>query len=98
MEIKLDSIYAPSEDVVAREIEGELIIIPLTTGIGDMDEELYTLNDTGKVIWAHLDGQKDLQKIVEELAMEFKASPGEIERDVLGLVGELASRKIVVAQ
>jgi hypothetical protein len=33
--IVLDAIYAPSEDVVAREIEGELIIVPLVAGIGE---------------------------------------------------------------
>ena len=35
--ITLDTICAPSEDVVAREIEGELITVPLAAGIGDME-------------------------------------------------------------
>ena len=47
----LDIIYVPSEDVVAREIEGEMIIVPIASGIGDMEDELYTLNETGKAIW-----------------------------------------------
>ena len=37
----------PSEDVVAREIEGEFIIVPLAAGIGDMEDELYSLNESG---------------------------------------------------
>ena len=41
-EVNLEAAYAPSEDVVAREIEGELIIVPLVAGIGDMEDELYT--------------------------------------------------------
>jgi len=44
VKISLDSAYAVSEDVVAREIEGQVIIVPLTAGIGDMEDELYTLN------------------------------------------------------
>jgi len=32
-----DTICAPSDDVVAREIEGEIVIVPLTAGIGDAD-------------------------------------------------------------
>ncbi len=98
MELSLDAIYTPSQDVVAREIEGELIIVPIATGIGDLDEELYSLNDSGKAIWARLDGQKSLRNVVDELAMEFNASPGVIEKDVLGLMGELVRRKIVLVQ
>ena len=47
MMVKTDGVYAPSEDIVAREIEGEIIIVPLVAGIGDMEDELYTLNETG---------------------------------------------------
>lgn len=94
--VTFDCAYAISEDVVARNIEGELIIVPLTSGIGDMDEEIYTLNETGRVIWEKLDGQKSLREIVELLKTDFEAVPGEIEGDVLGLVGELLKRRMVV--
>jgi len=68
MTIRNDAVYVPSDDVVAREIEGELIIIPLVAGIGDMEDELYTLNDTGKAIWNLLDGQATLDEIISALA------------------------------
>ena len=51
-EITSETVCAPSDDVVAREIEGEIIIVPLVAGIGDADDELYTLNETGHAIWA----------------------------------------------
>ena len=38
------------EKSLEREIEGELIIVPLVAGIGDADDELFTLNETGKAI------------------------------------------------
>jgi hypothetical protein len=98
MELMLDAKCAPSEDVVAREIEGELIIVPLVAGIGDMEDELYTLNETGKAIWARLDGQRTLRAVAAELTTEFSAPPGEIEKDVLGLMTELMRRKMVVVQ
>ncbi|MCJ7546625.1 MAG: PqqD family protein [Deltaproteobacteria bacterium] len=96
--VALKAIYVPSEEVVAREIEGELIIIPLTAGIGDMEDELYTLNETGKAIWDRLDGVRNLQDIAEELVAEFEGTRGEIEQDVVGLIGELYQRKMVVAK
>jgi hypothetical protein len=94
--IDLDASYVPSEDIVAREIEGELIIVPLVSGIGNMEDELFTLNETGKTIWNKLDSQKSLRDIVEELSTEFEDQGGEIEKDVIGLVGELLKRRMVV--
>ena len=95
-EVSLDATYVPSEDIVAREIEGELIIVPLVAGIGDMDDELFTLNETGRAIWDKLDGERSLKKVVKELSMEFEASEGEIEKDVMGLVQELLKRRIII--
>jgi hypothetical protein len=96
MAIRMEAVYVPSDDVVARVIEGELIIVPLLAGIGDMEDELYTLNDTGKAIWDRLDGQRNLRGIVESLAQDFQAPASEIERDVLGLVEELLRRRMLV--
>lgn len=93
-----DSVFAPSDDVVSREIEGELIIVPITSGIGDLEDELYTLNDTGRAIWHRLDGRRTLADIAAELEKEFDAPLETIIQDVLGLTGELASRKIVVCR
>lgn len=99
MEIKvlLNSVYVPSQDVVAREIEGELIIIPLTSGIGDLGDELYTLNETGRAIWQSLDGKRSLQEVIASLKDEFEASNDDIEKDVPGLVAELLRRKMLVS-
>jgi len=98
MELTLDAKCMPSEDVVARMIEDELIIVPLVAGIGDMDDELYTMNETGKAIWSLLDGEKTLRDVAEKLATEFNAPAGVIEMDVVGLVTELAQRKMIVVR
>lgn len=96
MALVIDAVYFPSDDIVAREIEGELIIIPLVAGIGDLEDELFTLNDTGKAIWKLLDGARTLGEIIQVLEQEFDAPAGEIQRDVLGLVQELARRRMLV--
>lgn len=94
--ISKKTILKISEDIVAREIEGEIIIIPLVAGIGDLDDELFTLNDTGKAIWKQIDGKTDLATIVSNLADEYPADQRVIEGDVLGLVTELARRRMLV--
>ncbi len=95
-DIRMGDIYKPSDDIVARKIEDELIIVPLTAGVGDMEDELYTLRETGRVIWERLDGKRTLDDIAVMLRDEYDAPPGTIEQDVAGLVGELLRRKIVV--
>ena len=91
-----DKLYVPSEEIVAREIEGELIIVPLVSGIGGVEDDLLSLNETGKAIWNRLDGKNDLKKVIETLSEEFEAPAGEIEKDVLGLVEELLKRRMLV--
>lgn len=91
-----DKLYVPSEEIVAREIEGELIIVPLVSGIGGVEDDLLSLNETGKAIWDRLDGKNDLKKVIETLSEEFEAPAGEIEKDVLGLVEELLKRRMLV--
>ena len=77
---------------------GEIIVVPLVAGIGDMEDELFTLNDAGKAIWDQLDGRRSLADVVVAIETEYEgADNGAIERDVLGLVAELVTRRMLVA-
>lgn len=92
-----NAVYAVSENVVVREIDGERIIVPLKSGIGNMDDDLYTLNKTGAAIWDKLDGRKTLNHVILELADGYKEeTANEIEQDVLGFTTELVKRKMLV--
>jgi len=94
--INPDIVCSISEDVVARNIEGEMLIVPLTKGIGDMEDALYTLNKTGMAIWACIDGKKKIKDIVAELSEKFEASSSELEQDVFGFADELLKRGILI--
>ena len=89
--------YRPSEEIIVREIDKEIIIVPLTSGIADMEDELYTLNETGRAIWEKLDGAKSLQNIIDDLVIEYDADKEQIAGDVVGLIEELLKRNMVVA-
>jgi hypothetical protein len=94
MTISQNMIYAISDDVVAREIEGEIIIVPLVTSVTWRTS--FTLNETGKAIWELLDGRRSLHEVARKLAEKYQAEPEKIQTDVLGLVGELFRRGMVV--
>jgi hypothetical protein len=95
--ISRDAVYRPSDDLVVREIDGQLIIVPIATGIGDLEDELYALNDTARVVWAKLDGKHTVGAVVDELAGEYTAPLEEIDADVAGLLEELLKRRMVVS-
>jgi hypothetical protein len=96
--LTLNTICEPSDDIVAREIEGEIVIVPLVSGIGDAADELYSLNETGQTIWQKLDGVRTLAAVVDALAGEFETPRAELETDVLGFAGEMVRRGILVAK
>ena len=87
-----------SERIVCREIEGELILIPLTSGIADLETDIMTLSYTGRAIFEKLDGNRRLSDIVEELVSAFDGDRAGIEADVLGFTTELVRRGILVAE
>jgi hypothetical protein len=95
IEVTLETVCVPSEDVVSREIENDVIIIPLVAGIGHADDELYSLNETGRSIWRRLDGRQSLGDVVEALAGEYDVSRTVLETDILGFAGELVWRRIL---
>jgi hypothetical protein len=93
--IRMDMIFSHSSDVVSREIDGALIIVPLTSGMGDMEDDLFSMNETGTEIWKMLDGTKTVREVVTALAGQYRADPGKIERDVTGIVTELLKRRML---
>ncbi len=93
---KLGKIYAKSKDLVEREIEGEIIIVPLTSGIGDLEDELFSLNEVGRDVWARIDGKRCVSEIVNDLEEIYEMGRKKLISDVLGFLGELEKRKLIV--
>jgi len=93
--IDLHQAYIPSEDVVARIIEGQLILVPLVAGPPETEGELYSLNDTGKIIWDRLDSETSVNVLAEKLANDFAIPVETMRNDIVGLLKELLLRHIV---
>ena len=94
--VTLNTICMPSEDVVARRIDDEMVIVPLAAGMGDLEGDLYTLNLTGQAIWRKLDGRLTLRQVAGLLATEFNVPLSELENDVLEFACELVQRGLLV--
>jgi hypothetical protein len=95
-DLSFDSICRVSEDIVVREIEGEVIIIPLTSDIGDSGDELYSLNGVGHTIWDKFDGIISLGEILDVIQQDFEGNADQIKEDIIGFTKELIRMKLVI--
>lgn len=74
----------PPVDGIHEEVgESEMILY-----LEDADT-VVTLNETGSALWTMCDGTRTLAEVVEALAQAYGVERGEIEADVVRLVGEL---------
>jgi hypothetical protein len=88
--------FRPPGDVVSRVIGGEIIIVPLASGVADLDKELFTLNQTGLAVWTKLDGSRTVDQVAQEVAREFDAPEETVRADVFELISELLECKLLV--
>jgi len=95
MTIELEKTYKISGNVIARKIEGELVIIPIRSGIGDLEAEMYSLSKTGIAVWDKLDGERTLEELIRSLMNEYNAPYEEIKSDVVELVESLFEKGLV---
>jgi len=80
--------YRQSEDIVAREIAGEMLLVPIRNNLGDL-ESIYTLNETGAFIWSQMDGTHTLAEVCAAMQAEFEVSQDEAWADLLEFVSGL---------
>lgn len=96
MEINIESIYLPSEQVVARKIEDEIIIVPIQDGIADFDDAIFSLNETGQKVWEFLSEEVTLKEICNRLATIYDADVKEITKDVNELIKILLEKTLII--
>lgn len=95
-ELDLASVCVPSEAIISREVSGEMLLIPLVSGMVDGDDALYTLSPTAKAIWNCLDGKNTLKDVINVLSQTYDSPLEEIQEDVFGFVGEMIDRSMIV--
>lgn len=83
--------------LVTRRIAGETIIVPVRGGVGDLDG-IFTLNETGTLLWDRLQGIVSEDALAKAMADEYDVGLDQASGDVrefleslvgLGLAGEV---------
>ncbi|MBW2646537.1 MAG: PqqD family protein [Deltaproteobacteria bacterium] len=90
----LDKVYTKSDSIVSRKIADEVILVPIRQDVGDL-ESIYTLNEVAARIWELVDGKTTVNEIKDIVVNEYEVPPIEVEKDIVGCLGELESVKAV---
>jgi hypothetical protein len=88
--IDLNSSPKKNERVIAQESTETLVLLNVDSG------EYYTLNEVGMRVWELCDGEAKVSEMVAIMSNEYDVSAAVIEADILELLEELASEKLIV--
>jgi len=92
--IPVDAHFVRNQEVVARKIQGELIIVPIRRGVGDLNS-LYTLNAVGAVLWDFLTEGHTIGEMVKRVCDEFEVTASDAQRDIEAFLDSLTEEKLI---
>jgi hypothetical protein len=87
--MNLESLQKIKAGFVTREVGNELVLVPLTGNVEQMNE-LFTMNETGKFIWENIDEQSTVDDLTEKMVDTFEVSPEIAKRDLIGFLERIS--------
>lgn len=89
--LSLDHVVRIGKHVLYRELDGELVLLNLDSGV------YFGLDRMGTRIWHLLAAHGSLRTVFETLVADYDAPPEQIERDLLGLVSTLTRKGLLAS-
>ena len=78
-----------TENFIATDVDGEVLIVDLDGG------ELFSLTGTAKAVWDAIDGERDLDGLVEAMQMRHAGDASTISQDVAELIEDFENAALV---
>lgn len=90
MPILPSDFFAVSDDVVSREVGGEMVLLDLASG------QYFGLDLVGGRIWELLsERSQTLRELSDQIEAEFDAPREQIEADILALANQLRDQELI---
>lgn len=86
--------FIRNREVVSRQIEGELVIVPIRRGVGDLNS-LYTLNPVGSTLWEFMNEGHTLPEMVNRVCDEFEVTTSQAQSDILAFLDSMLEEKLI---
>lgn len=88
--------WEPSNKIVARQIRGKLIIIPVEDGVADLNDVMFSFNSTGASIWKCIEQKMSFKEMCSSLQEEYSADQADIEAGAHKLIATLLDKGIII--
>ncbi len=93
---RLDRTYVRETEVATRTIAGEVVIVPVRKGVGELDA-IFTLDGVGERIWELLAYPVTGDRIVEVVCGEYEVTPEQARADIAELLDDLLGASLIRA-
>lgn len=90
----LDKSFIKDDNLMARNIAGETLIVPIRNSIGDLNS-IYTLNEVSARVWQLIDASTSVNQIVETISAEYDVTTDEAASDVIELLDSMAAEGLI---
>jgi len=84
----LQKLYTLKSKFVVRAVGNELILVPLTGNVAQMNE-LFTLNETAKFIWENLEENTTFVELEELMTEAFDVDNETAKKDIEAFIKKL---------
>ena len=85
----LDSKINIPNDVLASEVDDEMVLLNLVSG------KYFSLDDIGTRMWQLIKKHRQLKAVHQELLEEYKVDSQQLEQDLLALTDKLAANGLL---
>lgn len=82
------------DDVVQREVAGEVFLVPIRGHLADL-QELFVLSETGRSLWERLDGARSADDLAAGLTAEFEVDYEQALADTEAFLAQLSGAGLV---
>ena len=88
-EVRPDDIYISSEEITWRDVNGELVVLKLTSG------EYFSFNEVGRLTWLNLTEGKSIKEIVKVIEKEYDVTTDQAQSDVYTFIEGLLENQLL---
>lgn len=86
----LNEIYQLKSRFVVREVDGELILVPLTSHVARMNQ-MFVLNELGKFIWENIEENTTFEQLTTVILDNFEVEEAQAKSDLTVFIDKLTN-------
>jgi hypothetical protein len=87
--ISKQSVIQQKQETIVSDMDGDTVMMSIQNG------KYYNLGSIGGIIWSKIIDPISINKVVEELTLEFEIEKNECEKQVISFIQSLYDEKLI---